>query len=340
MIPFPLSLLLLPAAALAGVLYVALERVRSDQARRFGRIAILAITWASPLASQGPGPAQLTLGLLVGYLGIRMVALRERWRLNRLPPSASQVFKAMVIPEELLVVAPAPAPTLWGSPAQPVKQRASLLLLRGLAAAAACVGLLVLGNQLRIWQWSRALDDLLVLAEVAVGTMGVHQIIVGSAGLAGRQVLGLQDQPILSASLCQFWARRWNRLVQANLDRGFFRPYGRRRQWALGTLTAFTASGMMHVIAVLDTERPALTLAPSVAVMAFFLIHGALVLAERRLGWHRQPQKASALMLARMRTIALFALLSPLLLDPFANVVHVHGRTLNSWGTHEGQPRL
>ncbi len=71
---------------------------------------------------------------------------------------------------------------------------------------------------------------MLVFAEVAVGAAGVHDLIVGLAALGGHQVMGLQDDPHLASSLTQFWGRRWNRLVQGNLDRAFFRrtPGGAR----------------------------------------------------------------------------------------------------------------
>ena len=284
--------------------------------RVLGRITILATTWALPLATHGPGPARLTLGLVVGFLGIRMVALGEQRTSSRVPRSLGRLLVTMITPGELMVVAPDRV------------TRPAIAVLRGVIGAGACVALMVIGNDVRIWRWSRALDDLLVFVEVAVGAAGVHDIIVGVAGLAGRSVAGLQDRPMLSASLSQFWARRWNHLVQGNLDRAFFRPYGKRRSATLGTLTAFAASGVMHVLAVLDPDHFATTLGPSAAVMGFFLLHAGLVLGERRLGWNRQPQRPSTLLWARVRTVTLFALLSPLLLDPFACVVHVHGRAL------------
>ena len=58
--------------------------------------------------------------------------------------------------------------------------------------------------------------------------------------------------------------------------------------------------------------------------------HGAAVLAERRLGWHRAPTRSRARIAARLRTLALFATLSPLLMDPFARVAGVHGRSLET----------
>jgi hypothetical protein len=320
MISYPASLLVLPLSALLGVVYVNTTRARSPILRRVGRIGALSLAWASPLATTGPGPAQLTLGLLVGFLGIRMVALGERWRGAALPPSFGRVLRAMVLPEDLMA-----------TERRRRKLPALLLLMLGVALVAACVGLLVLGNQLRLWRWSRAADDLLVLIEVAVGAEGIHLVIVGGAGLLGRSVVGLQDHPLLSSSLGQFWARRWNHLVQGNLDRGFFRPYARRRSFAAGTLAAFGASAVMHVIAVLRPSQPETTLGPAAAVLAFFLLHGLLVCGERALGLHHQPHSPRRLFLARVRTLALFALLSPLLLDPFANVVHLHGRSLGGF---------
>lgn len=314
MISYPASLLVLPFAALLGVIFVNATRARRPALRHGGRIAALTLTWISPLATTGPGPAQLTVGLLVGFLGIRMAALGERWRSTSLPPSPGRVLRAMVLPDDLMARAPR------------AQQAPALLLVTGILLAAVCLALLVAGNAVRLWTWSRAADDLLVLLEVAVGAEGIHLMIVGGAGLFGRSVAGLQEHPLLSSSLGQFWARRWNHLVQSNLDRGFFRPYARRRSFAAGTVAAFGASAVMHVIAVFDPVHLAASAGPSAAVAGFFLLHGGLVIAERRLGLHHQPHGRTRLLLARVRTLALFALLSPLLLDPFANLVHVHGR--------------
>ena len=318
MIDFPFSLLSLPLAVAAGVGYVTLANVPSAGARRAGRGALLLAVWCAPLLTRGPGPAQLTLGLLVGFLGIRMVALGERWGKARRLPSSPRIALAMIVPEELMVARPTHLSAV----------SAGRTVARGVLGAVVCVGLLIIGNRLRLWRFSRLADDLLVFVEVAVGAGGIHDLIVGVAAACGHQVLGLQERPHLSSSLTQFWGRRWNRLVQGNLERAFFRPHARRRSFTTGTLLAFTASGIMHVVAVLDAGPPALTLGPAAVVMAFFWLHAALLLGERGGGVTRGADRPKGLLWRRVRTALLFAILSPLLLDAFASVAHVHGRTL------------
>lgn len=318
MLAFPFSLLLLPLAVAAGVGYVTLGRVASPVGRAAGRALLLAGTWAAPLFTRGPGPAQLTLGLLVGFLGIRMAALGARAWPGQAGPAFGYVAGRMLLPEPLLVRRAVPLP------------RPGWVVARGLLAVTLCVVLLVTGNAVRLWHWSRFADDMLVFVEVALGAAGTHDLIVALAALGGHQVLGLQDHPHLASSLTQFWGRRWNRLVQGNLDRGFFRPYARRGSFTAGTLLAFTASGIMHVVAVLDAGPPALTLGPATAVMVFFWLHALLVLGERSGGVTREADRQPGLFWRRLRTIVLFAILSPLLLDPFATVAHVHGRALDA----------
>jgi Membrane bound O-acyl transferase family len=309
MIPFPFGLALFPVALAASWAFVAVGAWRVAIARRGARVGLAALVCAAPLATTGPGPVQLAFGLFAGYLVIRAAAVAASGR-----GAARSTLGALLGVEDLLRSA-RPAPWRTGA-------RAFAL---GAACAAACVALLVAGDRLRLWRWSRYADDLLVGLEVAVGATGLHHLVLAAAG---RPVVGLQDRPALSASLGQFWAARWNHLVAPNLDRGFFRPLARRRHAAAGVVAAFAASGVMHVLPVLAAAPLTVSLGPAVAVMGFFLLHATLVLAERALGWHRAPMSARALRFARARTVVLFALLSPMMLGPFADVCHVHGRAL------------
>jgi hypothetical protein len=209
-------------------------------------------------------------------------------------------------------------------PPEPRHARGRALVL-GLAGVASCVALLVVGDAVRLWRWSPYADGLLICLEVAVGSMGLNNLILAIAPLP---IAGLQDRPALAASLGEFWAARWNHLVAPNLDRGFFRPLARRRRPSAGVLVAFAASGVMHVLPVLAAAPLAISLGPALRVFAFFLLHGVLVLAERAFGWNRAPPSPHALLVARVRTVTLFVLLSPMMLGPFADVCHVHGRAL------------
>jgi hypothetical protein len=324
MFHFPTSLLLIPGIIALGVVHATAGRLHGSRLRAGIRLGILISTCVAPALTRGPGPAQLILGVMAGYLGIRMVALSRRSRridAGREDNLASMVL-ALIIPEDLFIPTAIP------------RRRPLLSTTLGILGITACILLLVWGNEWRLWQKSlllRCLDDQLVLLEVAVGAAGVHGLIIGVAGLCGRSIEGLQANPLLSASLTEFWARRWNHMVEGNLKRAFFQPHARSHGPAVGLLAAFTASGVMHVMAVLGAGPPSLIALPSVSVMGFFLLHAGLVLAEKHLGWHREPLRPWPRLRARVRTLVVFSALSPLLLDPFACITNVHGRTLQIW---------
>jgi hypothetical protein len=305
MIPFPFGPAVMLPALVAAWAYLAVGPWRRTAARRGVRVALTAFVCALPLATRGPGPVQLALGLLVGYLAIRAAALGASGR----APTA-----LLGVDELLRPVPPDPRRTLGRT------------LVLGVLGVGACVALLVAGDAVRLWRWSRYADGLLVCLEVAVGSMGINNLILSAA--RGRPIAGLQDRPALSVSLGQFWAARWNHFVAPNLDRGFFRPLARRRRATEGVLAAFTASGVMHVLPVLAAAPFAVSGLPALQVFVFFLLHGTLVLAERAAGLHRAPASPRGRLLARLRTVTLFVLLSPMMLGPFADVCHVHGRAL------------
>jgi hypothetical protein len=307
MIPFPYGPAVLVLVLAAARAQIAVGAWRSPFARRGARVALAAVACALPLATRGPGPVQLALGLLAGYFAIRASALSA----TRGPASVA----ALLDLGDLLRPVPADA-----------RRPRVKMLAFGIVGVAACVALLIVGNALRLWRWSRYADALLVCLEVAVGTMGINNLILAAA--RGRAIAGLQDHPALSASLAEFWAARWNHLVAPNLERGFFRPLARRRHATVGIVAAFTASAVMHLVPVLAAAPLAVSLRPGAQVFAFFFLHGLLVLGEHELGLARPPAAPRALLWARVRTVTLFVALSPMMLGPFADVCHVHGRQL------------
>ncbi len=317
MLPFPFSFLLLPAVLALGVGYVSAARLADHRLRAATRAAILMGICASPLVTRGPEPAELILGLCLGYLGIRMVALSKR-------AGASAGIKTVAL--DLVT----PAGILQTTTVQ--VRRPVLVMLAGWAGIGACVVLLVLGNRWRLWQASplgHFLDDQLVLLEIAVGAAGMHGVIVGMAQLLGHSVLGLLDHPFRSTSLAEFWARRWNRMVEVNLAAGFYRPLARSGRPTLGLLAAFLASGMLHVLAVLGSGPLRAVALPCAFVVWSLLSHGIAVLIEQKLGWDVAPSRRWMRAVARTRTLILFVALSSGLIEPFAAVANVHGRSLS-----------
>jgi hypothetical protein len=311
MIPFPYSLLLLSLVVAMGMAYVAVGRW--GRLRVPARVVLLSLVCALPFTTTGPGPAQVILGLVMGYLGLRMAALAQR------PARPSWRTCLDLIHLEPLFE---PRATPWSKP--------GWLVVAGLVEIAACISLLWLGYVVRLWDQAgplRWLDDLIVLVEVGVGAAGMHHVIAGVAARLGHHVSGFQDSPLLSASLSDFWGKRWNRLVQRHLYEGFFRPVLRAGKPRRALFSAFAASGVLHLL-VLGDGGPLPVLLPMVGqIMSFFLLHGALVAIERRLGWHHPPACPRGIALARARSLILFVVLSPLFLDPFARLAHVHGRS-------------
>ncbi|KAJ1260148.1 hypothetical protein BS78_10G210300 [Paspalum vaginatum] len=85
------------------------------------------------------------------------------------------------------------------------------------------------------------------------------------------------NKPYLSASLQDFWGRRWNLMASAVLRPSVYDPVRARLGAAAGVLATFVVSGLMHeVMAYYLTFK-----APTGHVTAFFVLHGACVCAER-----------------------------------------------------------
>jgi hypothetical protein len=85
------------------------------------------------------------------------------------------------------------------------------------------------------------------------------------------------NKPYLSASLQDFWGRRWNLMASAVLRPSVYIPVRARLGAPAGVLATFLVSGLMHeVVVYYFTFR-----APTGQLTAFFLLHGVCVCAER-----------------------------------------------------------
>lgn len=125
------------------------------------------------------------------------------------------------------------------------------------------------------------------------------EILVELSSKAVRWLLGMElepasDEPYLSASLREFWGRRWNLTVNGILREAVFRPAraaaaaagaGREAAAMVGVLAAFVVSGLMHELLFWYVSPAG---GASWEMTAFFVLHGVCVVAEygvgRRLG--------------------------------------------------------
>jgi alginate O-acetyltransferase complex protein AlgI len=151
------------------------------------------------------------------------------------------------------------------------------------------------GAPLALWGVAKmALGALLLLAHAGVPALDALRVFLGAgllvhfglcdalAGLwrlRGVPVERLFVNPAASRSLGEFWGRRWNRAFSAVARDRVFKPVARRWGGAAGILATFAFSGILHDLLISLPAGAGYGL-PS----AYFLLHGGLVLAERRWG--------------------------------------------------------
>ncbi|KAL7249204.1 hypothetical protein ACSBR1_011370 [Camellia fascicularis] len=116
-------------------------------------------------------------------------------------------------------------------------------------------------------------------------------VLVALSNAAVRATVGLEleppsDEPYLSTSLQDFWARRWNLMVTNTLRHTIYKPVRSAcepilgREWASlpAVLSAFLVSGLMHELLFYYVTR----VSPSWETTGFFVLHGVCVVLEAR----------------------------------------------------------
>jgi hypothetical protein len=184
------------------------------------------------------------------------------------------------------------------------------LLLRAVLAAAAAAAALWCAVEVapgmegaaRLWtRWGAGLVFVVAVADAA--DAGVR-VALGLAGLAHPPI---QRAPLASLGLREFWARRWNGVVQAWLSRNAYAPAARRHGPAAGVLAAFGASALLHGYIVLAPVG----LGWAAVGALYFVVQGVLVLVESRLGLRRWPVAAR-----RVWALGVLVATSPLFVEP------------------------
>ena len=105
--------------------------------------------------------------------------------------------------------------------------------------------------------------------------------------LGGMEVPDLMRQPERATSLGEFWARRWNTVIQASLANVFTGVVAVCGQGAgarfLALVMTFTASGIWHTYPVVVGG---LSWGEALSMMSYFWLQAALVLLERLVSMH------------------------------------------------------
>lgn len=162
--------------------------------------------------------------------------------------------------------------------------------------------------------WLQVLRLLLGGAVVYAGMEAIVGALRLAHRLAGIQIPPLQDRPLLSLSIREFWNRRWNRPVSGWLDTFVFEPVAKRRGATVGLLAAFAASGLLHAWVFLASVG----WIAAISAGLFFVFQGFFVLVESFVDIRKASHG-----LRRMWTLGLLALSSPLFVDPVLRVFGV-----------------
>lgn len=170
---------------------------------------------------------------------------------------------------------PAPFAQPGRVPRQQIVKRGrdgGLFLLLGLAI---CVGLQHGAQALPL----RVVSLLALVAASLVLHFGLLGLLTAVLWRLGYPVQPLFDRPLLATQLGDFWGRRWNRAFSDMLRILLLRPLRGTVPRPVLVVGGFLLSGLLHELAITVP-----VLAGWGGPMAYFALHGGLVLLERHQG--------------------------------------------------------
>jgi hypothetical protein len=118
--------------------------------------------------------------------------------------------------------------------------------------------------------------------------------------------------PLASLSVGELWGVRWARPISTWLRENCLRPLARRGHARLGLFLGFVVSAIGHAYPIFV----AVGLPMAVLMFVFFVLQGAVVLLEARLGMSHWPRPAR-----RAWTITIMIASSPLFVEPALRVL-------------------
>jgi alginate O-acetyltransferase complex protein AlgI len=206
---------------------------------------------------------------------------------------------------------PGMRPVLFASMGKPVSG-AGDLLLRGalrLGLGAALIGLAHLSLRAT---GSRVLATALLLPGVSlVLHFGLFNLGAGTWRLFGVPATPLFDAPLASTSLTEFWGRRWNIAFTEMCQLAVYRPLSPLLGRGTATAAAFAFSALLHELAISVPVKSGYGLP-----LAYFALHGALTVGEKKLAQKGQGLFARSPWAGRIWTLAWLAVPMPILFHP------------------------
>jgi Membrane bound O-acyl transferase family len=281
-IPWAAALLLLGTLALAFLV----SRFPSPRAGRIAAWGLVGLALAGAdrvTAAEPPGLRMLVIiaGLLVAMKAVVTAEARAAEG-TRLPSLRWAAFATLW---------PGMRPALFARP-RSSRPGAGALVRRGLGHAAAGLGLALAARGVWRATGSAGLATLLLLPALSLLLhFGLFDVLAGLWRWAGVDAEAPFRAPLRSASLREFWGRRWNLAFSEMTALAVYRPLRARAGSRAALLGAFAVSGLLHEAAISLPVRAGFG-----GPLLFFALHGALAQIERDRGPLGRPATLAALL--------------------------------------------
>uniref|UniRef100_A0A453C821 Wax synthase domain-containing protein n=3 Tax=Triticinae TaxID=1648030 RepID=A0A453C821_AEGTS len=304
------SLAAVSAAVTAAMCYVrfAAGRLRPGLPRLAAFLPVLAALLFLPFAFRAIHPRAIS-GFFLAWLA--------EFKLLRLAAGQGPLHPSLPLPA-FVAVASGPV-RLRGDGPDKAQGTSSGLDLASSAVMAALLAVIV-----SLYRYQEVMNQYVLLTLYAFHVYLALELVLASAAAAARALLGMDlepqfDRPYLSASLRDFWGRRWNLSVPAVLRPCVYRPVRARLGQPAGVLATFLVSGLVHeLMFYYITLRP-----PTGEATAFFALHGACAVAEawwaRHEAWWRPPRLVATPLTLAFVLVTAFWLFFPPITRPGAD---------------------
>ncbi len=181
-------------------------------------------------------------------------------------------------------------PRLFTSTTPGPLRDAGTLLRRGAMHVVAGAILVMLARMAWVSTHSRLLATVLVLPGLSLLIhFGLCNLMAGSWRMRGVACEALFRAPLRSQQLGEFWSRRWNLAFSEMTTIAVYRPLIDRIGRGPALIAGFALSGLLHEMAISVPVRAGYGLP-----LLYFVMHGALVLVERRLAQAGYPLSGMA----------------------------------------------